>query len=133
MSELIAPRQVNLKSFGLQMAGILAVIAIFLQWRDRDFFPYFYGTATLFAVLAILKADLLAGFQRFWSKFGELLGMIVGTLVLTVMFYGLMAPLGLLLRCLGYDLLDQKIDRSSKSYWKPVEKDGPSTRPWLPY
>jgi hypothetical protein len=44
-----------------------------------------------------------------------------------------LTPFGLLLRLMGKDLLDLRVDPDRESYWIPAEPDGPATRPYKPY
>lgn len=53
------------------------------------------------------------------------IGFVVSTGALVVLFYGVVTPIGLLLRVWGHDPLTRRIDRRSASYWSLV----PPTRP----
>ena len=46
--------------------------------------------------------------------------------ILTVVFVALVVPIGLLLRLLGKDLLDEQLDREAPSYWRPKSYRDPS-------
>lgn len=52
-----------------------------------------------------------------WMRLSQVLGWISTHVVLTIFFYLIITPTGLLMRLLGKDLLNQKIDKSAKSYW----------------
>lgn len=47
------------------------------------------------------------------------IGCVVSELALLVVFYGVFLPIGLLLRLLGRDPLDRKLDAQARSYWQP--------------
>ena len=65
---------------------------------------------------------------------GFVLSMAVVTyVVLTLAFYAIMTPMGLLMRLLDKDLLATRFPSDEPSYWVPVEIDGPATRPDKPY
>jgi hypothetical protein len=53
------------------------------------------------------------------------IGFVVSTVVLMVLFYGVVTPIGLLLRMCGHDPLTRAIDRRARSYWSPA----PPARP----
>lgn len=55
--------------------------------------------------------------NRLWFKLGMLLGAIVAPIVMFLVFVTTFVPFGLVTRLLGKDLLSQKLDSSSDSYW----------------
>jgi hypothetical protein len=52
-----------------------------------------------------------------WMKLSQILGWMSTHVILSIFFYLIVTPTGLLMRLFGKDLLDQKIDRDAKSYW----------------
>lgn len=60
-------------------------------------------------------------FHYAWMKFAFILGWFWTRIFLGIFFYLIITPIGLLMRALGKDLLDEKIDRSAQSYW--VKRD----------
>jgi len=113
------------RSFGLVFACVFLVVAC---W------PLFYlelprwwalGVAVVFAVIALLKPTLLAGLNRLWIKFGLLLGKVVSPVALGILFYCVVAPIGVLVRLTGKDPLRLKLDSGANSYWIPRKPPGP--------
>jgi hypothetical protein len=66
-------------------------------------------------------------------KIARALGVVMTTIILTLTFFLVMTPMGLLLRLMGKDLLGMRGDPAIASYWTPVEEDGPCSRPDKPY
>jgi polyferredoxin len=113
------------RTFGLVFAGVLFVIA---GW------PLFHGVtprwwafvvSALFAGIALLKPTLLAWLNRLWIKLGMLLGKVVSPIALGVVFYGVLTPVGAMMRLTGKDPLRLKLDPRAESYWIPREPPGP--------
>jgi hypothetical protein len=123
----------RLKEFGVLMAAVLTMISAFLLWKGKPTTIYTLAVATLFLVPAYLSPTILKPVEKLWLAFGEKMSMVMTTVLLVLTYYLLMTPIGLLLRVMGKDLLDQKLEPEAKSYWKKIEVDGPSTRPYLPY
>lgn len=73
------------------------------------------GVAVL--LLAQAKPEALAGFYRVWMLMAAALGWVMTRLILTVVFYGLLTPLGLGARLLGTRFLELEIDKACPSYW----------------
>lgn len=107
----------QLRKFGLMVGGVFLLLGTFWWWRGRSFGVPFValGTALIFAG-AIYPAGL-----RFvyicWMSFALVLGAIVSTVLLTLFFYLVVTPIGLVARVFGKDFLTRKLERESASYW----------------
>ena len=73
--------------------------------------------ALIFLTLALACPTVLAPLNRLWFQFGLLLGKIVTPIVMSLVFFLTVLPTGIIMRLLGKDLLNRKIDRSAPSYW----------------
>ena len=77
-------------------------------------------------LLALAASSWLSPFNRIWTQVGIHLHRIVGTLVLAIVFFLVIAPTGLLMRAVGKDPLRLKFDKSAKSYWIDRAPPGPT-------
>ena len=82
--------------------------------------------AIAFAVAGLLFPSLLAPLARLWARIGAFLHRVVSPIVLGVMFFLVVTPIGLLMRGFGKDPLRLKFDRTAESYWIPREPPGPA-------
>ena len=57
-----------------------------------------------------------------WMSLALVLGLLVSTLLLTVFFYLVVTPTGLIARLLGKDFLHRKRNPKAQSYWIPKER-----------
>ena len=62
------------------------------------------------------RQKLLYPLNLVWVKFGELIGKIVAPLVMALIFFIILTPIGLFLRLIGKDLLNIKLNKN-KTYW----------------
>jgi len=83
------------------------------------------GIAIAFLAVALVYPVLLAPLNRLWLKFGMLLHAITSPIILGVMFYLLIMPIGLLMRMAGKDFLRLKFTPNAQSYWIRREPPGP--------
>src|SRR4051794_32403054 len=93
------------RRFGLTIGGVFALIAIWkaVTWSASGFL---WGSlAAAFAISALAQPLLLAPFNRLWLKFGLLLHRIVSPIIMAILFYATILPIGLLMRALGKDPL----------------------------
>ena len=123
----------ELRKFGLVMAVPLAIIGGILMWKAKFIAPYLLGLSGLFLICGLRFPKLLSPIEKVWMTFAEILSIIMTRVILTLTFYLVITPVGLLLRLLGKDLLKFKFEPELKTYWVPVEPDGPRGRPDKPY
>jgi hypothetical protein len=128
-----ARRRHELRRFGLVMTAALAVVAALLLWRDRPAWPFFAGAAGLFVVLGLVAPVALGPIERAWMTLARWLSVIMTYALLTLAYFLVVTPMGLIRRLGGRDPLHLKLDRHAKSYWVPVEPDGPGSRSDRPY
>jgi Saxitoxin biosynthesis operon protein SxtJ len=106
------------RSFGLVMAAALGVLALVQLWHGRMLAPALLGTAAAgFAVCALSAPRLLRGPNALWFRFGLLLGKVVSPVVMALLFFVVITPIGLLMRLVGQRPLALGLDRGAKTYW----------------
>lgn len=113
------------RGFGLVFAGLFVVIACWPMFYGEAPRWWAFGIAAILAMIAALRPALLAGPNRLWTKLGVLLGNVVGPIAVGVLFYGVVAPLGVVMRLTGKDPLRVKLDARADSYWIPRKPPGP--------
>jgi hypothetical protein len=113
------------RSFGLVFAAALLVIAGWPLLHGETPRWWAAGAAAAFALVAVAKPALLAGLNRWWMKLGIVLGKVVSPIALGVLFYGVLTPVGALMRLTGADPLRLKRDVGAKSHWIRREPPGP--------
>ncbi len=85
------------------------------------------ATAGVFLGLGLVVPAVLHPLNVLWMRFGALLNRIVSPLVLGLLFFVTVTPIGLLMRWLGNDLLRLKYDKAATSYW--IDRDPPGPPP----
>ena len=122
-----------LRRFGFVMAAASGVLAALLLWKQRPAGPYLLALAAGFALLGAAAPRVLDPVETAWMKLAGWLSVVMTYVVLTLAFFLVVTPLGLLRRLFGADSLHLKLDRSAATYWVPVEPDGPGSRHDRPY
>ena len=114
-----------MRKFAIVMAIVLVLIGtlIYLQKHSFDIAKFLWGIGILFLIVGLLSPFVLRPIYRLWMLIGGLLGGFVSRIILTMLFFLLFVPIGLILRLMGKDLLNQKFNQSGESYWV---KRGPS-------
>lgn len=107
---------------------IFTVIGSILLYKERGSYPYWYAAAGFFAFFAAFAPMALLPLYRVWARFAGYLAWFNTHLLLAVAFYLVITPIGLIMRALGKDPMNRKIDREAKTYWEKHEKHGDITR-----
>jgi hypothetical protein len=77
------------------------------------------------AVVALAAPGRLHGLNVVWMRFGLVLARIVNPIVLGAIFFGVMTPIGWLMRGLGKRPLSLAFDRQAQTYWIARRPSGP--------
>jgi len=123
----------ELRKFGLVMTIPLVVIGALMIWKGRSAAPYFLGAAGFFFLSGLFASRVLAPIEIAWMALAKVLSIIMTHVLLISTFFLVIAPVGLIMRLLGKDLLKLKFPTDLSSYWIKVEQDGPGSRPDKPY
>lgn len=116
----------NDRSFGLAFAGFFALLTLHNWWRAGHSWPIYLPIAAIFLATALLRPALLHGLNRAWTRLGSLLGSIVTPIVMALLFFLVVTPVGLLMRLTGKDTLRLHGPRKVDSHWIVREPPGPS-------
>jgi hypothetical protein len=123
----------QLRHFGLVMAIAIAVLASVLLWRGNTAWQYLYAVAAVFFITGLTFPRVLAPVEWLWMKFARIMGIITTSIILSIAYYFVVTPIGIVMRIAGRDPLRRRFARRAKSYWMPVDPDGPAGRPDKPY
>ena len=110
------------KSFGILF---FVVFLLFSIW------PVFYGEsirvwsvvlACIFLALGLFKPVFLGPLNKTWVKLGALLGKFIAPIVMAIIYFIILTPIGIFMRLIGKDLLNTKLTKQN-SYWIKREKN----------
>ncbi len=113
------------RSFGVVFFVVFLLIAIYPLTHSGDIRIWSAIISFIFLVLCLLNSRILTPLNRIWFKFGIYLGKIVSPLIMGIIFFFVVTPIGLIMRILGKDVLNLKYNKN-QSYW--IEKNGPKSK-----
>ncbi|SDD33950.1 hypothetical protein SAMN05421538_101406 [Paracoccus isoporae] len=105
------------RNFGLVFAVVFALIALLPLFGGQAPRSVVLAIAAIFAALAFMAPQVLRTPNRLWFKLGMLLGAIVAPIVMGLIYLLAFVPMGVILRLMGKDLLDQNMEPDRDSYW----------------
>ena len=107
----------ELRSFGLITGAIVLVIFGAAPWLiSGKLHKLAFIIAAVLWVPALILPMLLEPVYHGWMKFGHVMGWINTRIILSIMFYLIIAPIGLIMKILGKDPMRRKLDSSVESY-----------------
>lgn len=113
------------RSFGAVFAVAFGALAVHQLLKGSSLWPASGVLAAVFAVGGASNAAWLTPLNRLWMKFGLLLGMVVAPVALSILFFAVVTPIGMLARALGKDFLRTRRDLGKNTYWIEREPPGP--------
>jgi hypothetical protein len=100
------------RSFGVSVGGVLCLIAAVLVWRHRLGRAEIVGSAgAMLLVLGLSAPRLLKVPSALWWRFSRALGHVNARILLSVLFFLVLTPLGLVWRVTGRDPLFRRRER----------------------
>ena len=113
------------RSFGIVFFVVFLFIAIYPLNYNGEIRLWSIIISLIFLILGLLRSKILTPLNILWFKFGIFLGKIVSPIIMGLIFFLVVTPIGILMRILGKDLLNLKYNLN-KSYW--IEKSGPKSK-----
>ena len=116
------------RSFGIIFFIVFLLISVWPIMDGQALRVWSLVISLIFLILGILNSKILTPFNLAWIKLGEILGRFIAPVVMAVIYFLIVTPIGLLMRIIGKDLLNIKFSQNS-SYWIKREKNlGPMKR-----
>ena len=104
------------RSFGLVFFAFFLIIGLWPIFEYEQVRIWSIIAALIFLILGILDSKYLTPLNRFWMKFGLFLGKIISPIVMGIVFFLVVTPIGILMKIFGKDLLNTKY-KKNESYW----------------
>ena len=116
------------QSFGLVFFVVFLIIALWPLLNGDSIRLWSAIIASVFLILGAINSKLLNPLKILWIKFGEKLGRVIAPIIMALVYFIVLTPIGILMRILGKDLLNLKYSKE-KTYWIARDKNiGPMKR-----
>lgn len=115
----------DLKKFGLTIGIALLLISALLFYLEKESYIYFAAGSGFFILAGLTFPIILKPFNKLWMTFAILLGWFMSRVILTILFYLILTPIGLIAKIFGKKFLDLQFKSSQKTYWikREIEKE----------
>ena len=113
------------RSFGIVFFVVFLFIALYPLSYSGEIIKWSLVISLIFLLLGLVNSKILTPLNKIWFKFGIFLGNIISPIIMAIVFFLVVTPIGLIMRVLGKDPLNLKFN-AKKSYW--IEKNGPKSK-----
>ena len=115
MKNLINIKRKDNITFGILFFILFLVIGLYPLKSGGTTRIWSLVLSSAFLIITIIRPNLLTFINRLWIQFGILLGKIISPLVMGLVFFFVVTPIGILIRMLKKDVMGLK--RGAPSYW----------------
>jgi hypothetical protein len=116
----------DLRQFGIVFGSAFGIVfgAVIPLIRRGHLVTWPWAVTIFFVLLALAVPEALRGFRSLWMKFGERLGAVQSKIVLTIVYYTVVTPLGWIRRLSGKP---RRFDPDAATYRVPATPRAPRT------
>ena len=102
-------------TFGILFFLFFLIIGLYPLKFDEAIRVWSVVLSLVLLIITIIKPNLFTFLNKLWIKFGILLGKIISPIVMGLVFFFVVTPIGMLVRILRKDVMGLK--RGATSYW----------------
>ena len=113
------------RSFGIVFFFIFLLISVYPLLYNENIRIWSLIISIIFLFLGIINSRILTPFNHIWFKFGLVLGRFISPLIMGLVFFLVVTPIGLLMRVFKKDLLNLRFDNND-TYW--INKQEPKSK-----
>lgn len=107
----------DLRKFGFVVGAVFLLLGTWFLYRHKSVWPYLLTPGVALMGFGAIAPRSLRPVYIGWMAMAFTLGLIISTVLLTLFFYFVITPTGLIARLVGKDFLSLKLDREAQSYW----------------
>ena len=93
------------RSFGIVFFVVFLIISFYPLTNEENIRYWSLLISLIFLTLGLLNSRILTPLNKIWFKFGVLLGKIISPLIMGIIFFFVVTPIGLFMKMLKKDLL----------------------------
>lgn len=124
------PSQSELRWFGLLLAVVFGILGGVVWWQAgaQRVSVALWSLGVLLGATYYLVPPLRWPLYTVWMSLVMPIGLFISTLVLGLIYFGVITPLGRFMALFGRDKLDRRPDPDRTSYWVPHPAVGDTGR-----
>lgn len=113
----------KIRTFFIGVAVIATIFGLCFLFKGVHWASnWFFGIAALFLLIYFIFPKLARFIYNNWMVFVRGFAWVQTRILLTIFFYLVVCPIGLILKLIGKDILSMKFEPEKKSYWNLRER-----------
>ena len=113
------------RNFGVVFFIVFLLIGLYPLLKGNDLRIWSLIISFIFLALGLINSRTLTPLNRLWFKFGLLLGKFISPIIMGIIFFIVVTPIGIIMRLFKKDLLNLKFNKK-ETYW--IDKKGPKSK-----
>ena len=115
MKNLFNIKRKNNITFGILFFIFFLILGLYPLISSKPIRVWSVALSLVFLIITIIRPNLFTFLNKLWIKFGVLLGKIISPIVMGLVFFFVVTPIGILVKILKKDVMGLK--RGASSYW----------------
>lgn len=116
--KLIDKSDEAVKKTGITVGIVLILISLLLWYLGKTSFVYFSTIGGLLIILSFIAIPVVRPFHKLWMLLALSMGFVMSRVILTMLFYIVITPIGLFAKIIGKKFMPLRFDRNAKTYWE---------------
>ncbi len=113
----------SLRRFGIILAVIILIVGLWMWRKDYSWFGEMAVVGFALFGLALIAPKAFLPFYYALTSVSIVIGYFVSRVLLSLIYFIFLAPIGIFARIFGKDLLKQRMDKKALTYWIPKAKN----------
>ena len=115
------PSKKELKVFGAMLLAFAALVGGLVWWKfeSQQTAQIIWAVGAVVTLVYFAVPPFRMPVYRGWMYAAYPIGWTVSHVLLGIIFYLVITPIGLIMRLLGYDPMQRKLDPNAATYWEP--------------
>jgi|TARA_B100000315_G_scaffold59528_1_gene54002 multisubunit Na+/H+ antiporter MnhG subunit len=107
----------DFRKFGITVGIILIIVGGFLYWKEKESFQILLTAGVVLLILGLTIPVILKPIYWVWMIFATIIGWFMTKLILSLLFYVILTPIGLIPRLIGKQFIGLKWNKKYSTYW----------------
>lgn len=107
----------ELRKFSIILFFAFGILGLLVFWRKGEAGLILCGVALALLLCGLTRPKILVYPYKAWMTLSLILGFLTTHLILSLMYYFVFTPIGVVMRIFGRDTLRKQFDKNGKTYW----------------
>ena len=112
----------ELRKFSIVLFFAFGILGLLIFWRRGNAGLILCGVGFALLLLGLIRPKLLSHPYKAWMRLSLILGFLMNHLILSLMYYFVFTPIGIVMRMFGKDFLHKQFDKNATTYWIKKEQ-----------